>query len=127
VNPLDFPLLADENIDPEVVTTLQDRNRDVQTAKEIGLGGATDRDVLRAAHHFGRVVVTHDADFGTLAIRDGEPFLGIVHLRPGHISAPIVLGMLDTVAAMALDLEPPFVIVADRRGSEVRVRVRRMG
>jgi predicted nuclease of predicted toxin-antitoxin system len=29
-----------------------------------------------------RVVVSHDHDFGTLAVLAGEPIIGIVYLRP---------------------------------------------
>ena len=127
MRPFELPILTDENIDPAVVTALGNRGHDVQTVQELGLGGSTDREVIRAARRAGRVIVTHDADFGTLAIREGEPFLGIVFLRPGHVSAAVVLAMVDRVGSMAIDVKPPFLIVADRRGAAVRVRVRRVG
>jgi len=31
-------------------------------------------------------IQTHDSDFGALAIHQGEPVIGEVNLRPGHIS-----------------------------------------
>lgn len=118
---LDFPLLADENIDPDVIAMLKTRGHDVLVAREQTGGASTDREVLRVAHQSWGVVLTHDADFGALAIRDGEPFIGIVHLRPGHIRSADVIAMLDAVAD--IDVEP-FVLVASRRGSDLRVRVR---
>jgi predicted nuclease of predicted toxin-antitoxin system len=121
---LDLPLLADENIDPGVVAILRDRGHSVETVGDIALGGATDRQVLRAAHESGRVVITHDADFGALAIRDGEAFVGVIHLRPGHISAGRVVSLLDTLDSVDVDLDAPFIIVVERRRNEVRVRVR---
>ncbi len=120
----DFPLLADENIDPNVVAELRDRGHDVKAAREIGMGGATDRKILVAARDSGRVVLTHDADFGALAIRDGEAFLGVIYLRPGHISSSIVVGMFDTLSAVVVDRHIPFIIVVERRGTEARIRVR---
>ena len=120
----DLPLLADENIDPDVVAKLRDRGHDVQAAREIDLGGAKDREILRAARESGRVVITHDADFGALAIRDGEPFLGVIYLRPGHISSSVVVSMFATLSAVSVDLDIPFIIVVERRGTEARIRVR---
>ena len=120
----DHPLLADEKIDPDVVAALRARGHDVMAVREAGLGGAADRDVLRAAHRTGRVVLTHDADFGPLAIRDGEPFVGVVFVRPGHVSATVVLSVLDSVETVKADLDPPFVVVAERRGNETRIRAR---
>ena len=73
----------------------------------------------------GRIALTHDRDFGTLAIRAGEPFVGIVYLRPGHLSPKPVLGMLEAIDRSKVELIPPFIVVARRRGDTVRIRVRR--
>jgi predicted nuclease of predicted toxin-antitoxin system len=35
--------------------------------------GASDVDLLRWAKSQGRIIITHDADFGTLAILQNEP------------------------------------------------------
>ena len=64
VKPLDFPLLADENIAPDV------------------------------------------------------------YLRPGHISAEFVLAVIDALRASTVEVQPPFIAVAERQQSAVRVRVR---
>jgi hypothetical protein len=47
VNPLDFPLVADENIAPDVITFLRKRGSDVQSVAEKGLFGQSDVVVLR--------------------------------------------------------------------------------
>jgi predicted nuclease of predicted toxin-antitoxin system len=124
VRPLDLPLLADENIHPEVVAHLRGQGKDVQTAMELGLGGQSDEAILRLAFQSGRVVLTHDADFGTLAVLRGEPFTGLIYLRPGHIRPEFTIESLVTIAGQPLDVHPPFIIVADRSGQTVRVRVR---
>ena len=124
MRPLEYPLVADENIRPAVIAELRARGRDVVTTDELGVGGAGDRRILAAAHAAGRAVLTHDRDFGTLAVREGEPFTGIIFLRPGHIDPAVVLGMLDAVAALAVDVDPPFILVAELSGQRVHVRFR---
>lgn len=125
MKPLDWPLLADENIHPEVVRGLIERGKDVRTVAQAGLCGKSDVEVLRCAVAEGRVVITHDGDFGKLAQLSGEPFIGIVYIRPGHIVAAFVLATLAAVEAAAVEETPPFLLVAERRGSTVRIRSRR--
>ena len=81
-----FKLLTDENVNRVVVTLLRQRGFDVLDVAEEGLLGASDVELLRRAVSEDRVVVTHDRDFGTLAILRGEPVVGIVYVRPGHIA-----------------------------------------
>jgi predicted nuclease of predicted toxin-antitoxin system len=97
VKPLDFPLLSDENIAPDVVAGLRARSCDLRTAWDEQLIGRPDVDVLDRAANQGRVVVTHDVAFGRSAIRTGTSFVGIICLRPGHISAAFVLAVIDAV------------------------------
>jgi predicted nuclease of predicted toxin-antitoxin system len=123
MRPLDWPLLADENIHPDVVSKLGARGKDIRSIRERGFG-LDDRDVLRAAHAEGRVVLTHDADFGALAIRDGEPFTGLVYLRPGHRSPAFVLEMLAAIETAPLEVTAGFILVAERKADQVRLRLR---
>jgi predicted nuclease of predicted toxin-antitoxin system len=97
VKPLDFPLLTDENIAPDVVEGLRTRRCDLRTAAEERLLSRPDAERLERATSQGRVVATHDLAFGRSAIRTGTPFVGIVYLRPGHISAACVLEVIDAL------------------------------
>jgi predicted nuclease of predicted toxin-antitoxin system len=63
------------------------------------------------AHREGRVVFTHDGDFGTLALLGRRPVVGIVRVRPGHIRAHVTNEALDRLFALDLELSPPFLIV----------------
>jgi predicted nuclease of predicted toxin-antitoxin system len=126
VNPLDFPLLADENIHPDVVSYMRQQGYDIRSIVEENLFGKSDRAVLRLAHADGRVVLTHDSDFGTLAVTQDEPLVGILYLRPGHIRAEFTIQTLKTVAAQPLDVQPPFIIVAEQRLGIVQVRTRQL-
>ncbi len=49
----------------------------------------------------------------------------LVYLRPGHILSAQVLAMLDAIEKAELDLVAPFILVAERRRDQIRVRVRR--
>jgi predicted nuclease of predicted toxin-antitoxin system len=124
VKPFEFPLLTDENIGPDVTAGLRELGCDVRTAGDENLIGAPDTDILERAVLQGRVVVTHDLAFGHAVIALGAPFVGIVYLRPGHISASFVLAVIDAILHSPVDVEPPFILVAERREATVRVRVR---
>jgi predicted nuclease of predicted toxin-antitoxin system len=128
VRPLDYPLLADENIHPAVVAALRGRGKDVTTVLDARLIGRPDLEILRRAHQEGRVVLTHDADFASLVIAQAEPFVGIIYLRPGHIAASLVLEVLAAIERAPLsqaDVAAPFLLVAERKEGAVRVRLRR--
>jgi predicted nuclease of predicted toxin-antitoxin system len=124
VTPLDFPLLTDENINPDVVAGLRAQGCNLRTAWDEQLIGRPDVDVLERATAQGRVVVTHDLAFGRSAVRAEASFVEIIYLRPGHISAAFVLEIVDILRASTVDVLPPFIAVAERAQVTVRVRVR---
>ena len=124
MRPFAFPLLADENIHSEVVLALSGQGKDVRSAVEEGLAGASDVEVLRRAHSTARVVLTHDSDFGLLAVRNGEPLIGIVFLRPGHLQASFVIQTIAAVEAADIEVATPFFLVAERKAGSVHIRVR---
>lgn len=74
----DFGVLTDENVDPDVVGWPVGAGFDVLDVCRAGLQGSTDVALLRQVVAENHVIVTHDADFGTLATLQGEPVVGIV-------------------------------------------------
>jgi predicted nuclease of predicted toxin-antitoxin system len=120
----DFPFLTDQNIHPDVVAHLRQLGLDVLTAADCVLASAPDEQILQRAHLDHRLVLTHDADFGTLAIAQQKPLVGIVYLRPGHILPTFTIQTLEVLFSATLDLRPPFVLVAHRQGRRVKVRLR---
>lgn len=60
--------VTDETIHPDVVAHLRGRGLDVLDVRERGWHGRSDDELLEEAHREGRVVLTHDGDFGTLAL-----------------------------------------------------------
>ena len=126
MSPLDFPLLADENIHPQDVEALRAEGRSIQSCRELGLVGVPDGDVLRHAYGEGRVVLTHDSDFGQLALAGGQPYVGLIHVRPGHIVPSFTIATLLVLSTAGIEVDAPFILVAERRDGRVRIRVRRV-
>ena len=124
MKPLDFPLLADENIHPDVIAYLRQQECDVRSIAEEALFGSSDRAILHTAYTEGRVVLTHDSDFGRLAVLAGEPVVGIVFLRPGHINPAFTIETLQAIVRQGRELSPPFILIAARSGNRVRIRLR---
>jgi predicted nuclease of predicted toxin-antitoxin system len=111
--------LTDENIHADVVAHLRGRRIDVVDVRERGWQGRGDDELLEEAHREGRIVLTHDGDFGTLALLGGRPVVGIVRVRPGHLLAAVTIGALDGLLALDLDPSPPFLVVV--QGGLVRL------
>ncbi len=88
------------------------------------VSGGSDALILTRAVAEGRVVLTHDADFGTLAIAQGAPVVGSVYLRPGHIGPEPTVATLRHLFAVNPDLAPPFVLLAKRTADRVAIRIR---
>jgi predicted nuclease of predicted toxin-antitoxin system len=103
--------LTDENIHPEVVAHLQSRALDVLDVREAGWYGRNDDELIEDAHRQGRVILTHDGDFGTLALLGRRPVVGIVRVRPGHIRVKVTIEAPDRLLALDLDPPPPFLVV----------------
>lgn len=120
----DFGLLTDENIHPTVVTFLRQAGFDVWDVCEQGWLGSTDLALMQHAVSEQRVIVTHDSDFGSLAILAGNPIVGILYLRPGHASAQFTIDSCQAVLKADPDVRPPFLIIAKRTGTTVTIRIR---
>lgn len=125
MKPLDFPLQADENIHPGVIAFLRKTGLEVASIAEQEQFGLPDANVLKQAADSGKVVLTHDRDFGGLALL-GAKFVGIIYLRPGHIQADFTIKTLQSIRDNAPDVVPPFILVAERTGDTVKIRVRQM-
>lgn len=122
---LDFPLLADENVHPNVIAFLREAGLDIESVAEQGKFGLPDTRVLQQATEAGRVVLAQDSDFGGLALM-GAQFIGIIYVRPGHIHADFTIKTLEAIRDNAPEVTPPFILVAERTGDTVKIRVRQL-
>lgn len=121
-----FGILVDENVHRDVVAYLRDAGHDVRTVADLGLIGHADIEIIRVSVSQNRIVLTHDSDFGTLAVASEESVVGLVYVRPGHILPSFTVQTLQTLFSQNLEVRPPFLIVAERRGSSVKIRVRQL-
>jgi predicted nuclease of predicted toxin-antitoxin system len=116
--------LADENIHPAVIDFLKSLSFNVISISERSLNGKSDNEILKSATDEGRVVITQGADFGKLIFTTDTDFIGIIYLRPGHISADFHIKTLQAVMSETLDLRPPFLLVVENEGKKVKIRLR---
>ena len=113
-------ILADENISPRVVKALRELGIDVVDVKEQQWYGKEDQEILDIAHRAQRFVLTHDSDFGTLAINEGKPCYGILYLRPRNLKISNVVRLCEQVFRNDLDVFPGKILVVE----ETRIRIR---
>ena len=67
-------------------------------------------------------VLTHDPDFGTLAIHRNQAITGIIHLRQGKRTSAEVIEYLQDLLKMQVDWTPPMIAVYQSG----RLRIRRL-
>ncbi|MCY7356811.1 MAG: DUF5615 family PIN-like protein [Rudanella sp.] len=120
----DFKLFTDENIDPAVITFLWESGFNVVDVKEKGWFGKTDTELMPLAYVDQRVIVTHDSDFGTIIFTKGEPFVGILYLRPGHFDAAPHIQSISAILKSDLVLQTPFILIAENTKITVKIRLR---
>jgi len=115
-------LLSDANVALKIVRFLRGEGVDVRSLSEEGLGGLDDEAILELARAERRFVLTHDRDFGRLAVADGVPLHGILYLRPGDRPPEPVIDELRELLRFQCDWTPPLIAVYRDR----RLRLRRL-
>ncbi|HVT82504.1 MAG TPA: DUF5615 family PIN-like protein [Phycisphaerae bacterium] len=73
-------MLADENMDADIIAWLRGAGVDVLSVMET-LRGASDEVILARANAESRVILTKDMDFGEMIFFDGLPAVGVILLR----------------------------------------------
>ncbi len=119
----DLRILTDENISPRVVTFLRQQGLDILDAKEEGWQGKEDKYLLEQAYLDKRFVLTHDSDFGTLTIYQGQKSHGIIYLRLRNVKFHNVVRVFEELLQLEREFSAGSLIVVD----SVRVRVRQSG
>lgn len=113
-------VLTDENVSPKIVTFLRNHGLDVLDTKEQGWQGRSDDELLEIAYQDDRWVLTHDTDFGTLAIHEGKPYLGIIFLRMRNFQSHNVIRVCNQLLHHDVELSPQTLVVVE----EARIRIR---
>ncbi len=113
-------ILTDENISPKVVSFLREKGFDVIDAKEKGWQGAADKFLMAAAWEEKRFILTHDSDFGTLAINEGVPCYGIIYLRLKDLRVEKVKESLDKFLKVGKEISEGTIIIL--KDTQLRIR-----
>ena len=116
----DVKILADENISPKVVGFLRNIGLDVLDVKEQHWYGQNDEALLDTAYRDHRFILTHDSDFGTLAVNKGKPYYGILYLRLKNLKSTNVIQVCDHLFRKDLDVSSGTILVIE----ETRIRIR---
>jgi len=112
-------LLADENIEAEIILALRHDGFDVTSVREIS-PGIDDESVLKLANEVEAVLITNDKDFGELVYRDRLWARGIILLRFETLVMPIRIERIKEVLKDRIgDLENSFTTISD---GAVRIR-----
>jgi predicted nuclease of predicted toxin-antitoxin system len=117
-------LLIDNNLSPRLAERLRVAGHDVVHVRDIGLQAATDGIVLERAQTENRVLVSADADFGTLLARShaASPSILLIRRLTGRRAADQFEIIQANLPYVADDLAAGAVVVI----SDYRVRVRRL-
>jgi predicted nuclease of predicted toxin-antitoxin system len=113
-------ILTDENISPRILSFLRAKGIDASDVKEKGWQGRDDRYILEMAYADERFVLTHDSDFGTLAINEGAPCYGIIYVRLKNLKVENVCSVLEKLLKIEMEIAKGSIIVVE----DARVRIR---
>jgi predicted nuclease of predicted toxin-antitoxin system len=119
-----FNFLADENIHPQVIKFLSDKNFNIRSVFDYQLNGKSDEIILQKSFEENRVILTHDADFGKIIFSQKSTFIGIIYLRTGHIDATSTIASLEKLEDSNLDYQLPFIAVVENRLGKIILRLR---
>jgi predicted nuclease of predicted toxin-antitoxin system len=81
-------LLVDENLSIRVAGMLRDAGHDAVHVTAVGLGSTNDEMILQTAANDGSIIVTADADFGTLLALRGDHRPSVLMLRSSDHLTP---------------------------------------
>ena len=114
-------LLADENIDQRLVSSLRLAGISVYSVAESS-PGITDEKVMRLSENLGALILTDDKDFGEIVFRKQRSCPGIVLLRLTGVDysrkADQVIQVIDKCSS---EMIGKFVVI-----TEERVRMRKL-
>jgi predicted nuclease of predicted toxin-antitoxin system len=96
-------LLLDENLSHRIATRLTAAGHDVVHVTDVDLADTDDPVIFQWAADHNRIVVTSDADFGTMLALSGAPGPSVILLRSSdHLTPPqqadLIAATLDQVA-----------------------------
>lgn len=82
--------LADENISPQTAAYLEARGHDVYSLLRDGPRRISDSEIVALAQQQGRIILTHDLDFGHIYYFSARERIGVLVLRLQHQTVEVV-------------------------------------
>lgn len=114
--------LADMGISPRTVAFLEGLGHDAVHLHAQDLGRMEDSAILGKAREEGRILLTHDLDFGELIAASGAKLPSIVIFRLRNMRPERVNGYLESIVKQHEELLEQGAIISVTEG-QVRVRV----
>ncbi len=114
--------LADMGISPQSVTFLQSLGHDAEHLHAQGLERLEDSAILGKAREEGRILLTHDLDFGELISASGARLPSIVVFRLRNMKPERVNRYLESIVSQHRELLEQGAIISVTEG-QVRARV----
>lgn len=108
--------LVDANLSPRLAELLESAGHHAVAVRELGLADALDEEILERASSEGRVLISHDTDFGTLLAASGLSTPSFILFRSSDPITPdeqaaLIVTNLDGVAG---ELEAGAIMVFAR-------------
>jgi len=112
-------ILADENIDTQLVSILRSSNIEVSHIKE-DHRGVSDVEVIRISKEPPRIILTEDKDFGEWVYAHKEQNISVILLRYAFQELPKIVSILiNLLESRGDDLYGKFTTITTRK---VRIR-----
>jgi predicted nuclease of predicted toxin-antitoxin system len=115
-------LLVDMNLSPEWVPVLQAAGHDAVHWSTVGDIRAADTQIMAWARQEGRVVFTHDLDFGTILALTRETGPSVIQVRTQDVT-PSAIGsiVLTALRQFQNELERGALLVVEESSRRVRI------
>ncbi|MFP5489352.1 MAG: DUF5615 family PIN-like protein [Acidimicrobiia bacterium] len=117
-------LLIDANLSPRLARALTEEGHDTVHVFDVGLGRASDPEIVEFASRERRTIVSSDSDFGTLLSRRNESRPSVVLLRhQNDLTVDQQIALLRESLPLLVDELEAGAVVTLARG---RIRSRRL-
>ncbi len=115
-------ILVDVNLSPNWRTILQSEGFDCIHWSDVGSARASDREIMQWAFREGRIVLTHDLDFGAILAATHATGPSVIQVRtqdvrPSSLAPRLIAWLRQHTRA----LERGAIVVIDEARSRVRV------
>ena len=114
--------LVDMPVSPFLAEWLAGEGHNAVHAAHIGLGQASDEEIVAQARKESRIIITADLDYSRILALTGSSEPGIILFRGGNYSDKEMLGLLKRVlATIPGDQMPNSIVVVDKKSIRRRV------